>query len=63
MAFRYVMVDYNKVEDVYELYCYEGDDCIWEQNFDTQQEAQAYGNRYLDGEFKKGFDVEEGVPA
>ncbi len=43
----------------FELLCYDGDDCIWEQVFDTDIEAQAYGTRYLDGEFKGGFDVED----
>lgn len=41
----------------FELLCFEGDDCVWEQVFDTETEAQAYGDRYLNGEFGNGFEV------
>ena len=41
----------------FELLCFEGDDCIWEEMFETEAEAQAYGDRYLDGEFNDGFEL------
>lgn len=45
-------------EGKFELLCFEGDDCVWEQMFDSEQEAMAYGDRYLNGEFNEGFAVE-----
>lgn len=45
-------------EGKFELLCYDGDDCIWEQMFDSEQEAQTYGDRFLDGEFEDGFVTE-----
>lgn len=42
----------------FDLLCFEGDDCIWEQSFDSEAAAQAFGDRFLDGEFADGFAVE-----
>lgn len=61
MAFRYTMVEFNKIEGTFDVYCYEDDDCIWEEKCETEEQAKAYGNRYLNGEFNDGFEV--GVPA
>lgn len=44
-------------EGRFELLCFDGDDCVWEQVFDTAEEAQVYGDRYLDGDFNDGFEV------
>ncbi len=44
-------------EGRFELLCFEGDDCIWEQLFDTAEEAQVHGDRYLNGDFNDGFEV------
>lgn len=42
----------------FELLCFEGDDCVWEQLFDSEKDARVYGDRFLDGEFKDGFETE-----
>lgn len=57
MGYRYTMVEGNK-RGRYDLYCYEGDDCVWEDEFKTHDEAQAYADRFLNGEFKDGFEIE-----
>lgn len=31
------------------LYCFENDDCVWEQFFVDSTEAHKAGNRFLDG--------------
>jgi len=56
MAYRSTMVG-GTDDGRYELFCYEGDDCIWEQVFDDEDSARRFGARYLDGEFKDGFEV------
>lgn len=56
MAYRMTMVDGTK-DGRFELHCFEDDDCIWEQVFETEDEAAQFGTRYLDGEFKEGFPV------
>lgn len=57
---RMIMIDGNR-DGTYTLYCYEGDeDVIWEDNFDTEEAAKSYGTRYLDGEFKDGFEMRHG---
>ena len=56
MAYRYTMVDFNENKGSFELYCYEDDDVVWEDEFKTEVEALAYGNRFLNGEFKDGFE-------
>lgn len=43
----------------FEVLCYEGDDCIWEQVFETEDKANRFGERYLDGEFRDGFPMAE----
>ena len=53
---RYTMVEGNE-HGRFNLYCYEDDDCVWEDEFNTEEEAQGYGTRYLNGEFKDGFEV------
>lgn len=55
---RSIMIDSDD-DSRYNLFCYEGDDVIWEQTFNTQADAVAFGNRYLNGEFKQGFEVTE----
>lgn len=56
MGMKMIMVQGTN-DSKFELLCFEGDDCIWEQVFDTDTEAQVYGERYLNGEFKDGFEV------
>jgi len=48
------MIDGNR-DGTFTLYCYEGDDCVWEQTYQTNDAAMSYGKRFLDGEFKGGF--------
>lgn len=57
MAYRYTMVEGNR-RGRWDLYCYEDDDCVWEDEFKTHDEAQAYADRFLNGEFKDGFEIE-----
>lgn len=56
---RMIMIDGNG-DGGFTLYCYEGDDVIWEDNFDSEEAAKSYGKRYLDGEFRDGFEVRHG---
>lgn len=56
---RMIMIDGNR-DGSFTLYCYEGDDVIWEDNFDSEEAAKRYGGRYLDGEFRDGFEVANG---
>lgn len=57
MGYRYTLVDFNAKNEKYELHCYENDDCVWIDNFDTEIEALAYSDRFLNGEFKEGFEL------
>lgn len=47
MGYRYTMVEGNK-SGSYDLYCYEDDTCIWEDEYKTHDEAQTHANRFLD---------------
>ncbi len=38
------------------LTCWEDDDCVWEEFFDDSEDAHAQGNRFLDGQYVRGFD-------
>jgi hypothetical protein len=58
MGYRYTIVE--KDEDhsgMYNLFCFEDDDCVWQDRFKTEDKAVAYGIRFLDGEFKNGFEI------
>lgn len=46
MANRYTMVEGNK-RGKYDLYCYENDRCVWEDEFKSREEAQSHGDRFL----------------
>lgn len=39
------------------LYCYENDDCVWEQFFLDSTDAHNMGNRFLDGLYIRGFPL------
>lgn len=52
MAYRYTMVDYNTVDEVYDLRCYENDICVLYRSFGTESEALRYGDKFLNGELK-----------
>jgi len=43
------------------LYCFEDDDCIWEQFFVNSDDAHMIGQRFLDGLYIRGFPVDEFV--
>lgn len=47
---------------LWHLFLFEDDDCIYEKEFATENEAKAYGDRYLNGEFTFGFDDEPEYP-
>ena len=40
------------------LYCFENDDCVWEQFFVDSDDAHKTGHRFLDGCYVKGFAYE-----
>ena len=40
------------------LYCFEDDDCVWEQFFEDSDDAHKTGHRFLDGCYVKGFTCE-----
>ena len=54
---RYTMIN-GTGDGGFELLCFEGDDCVWEQTFGSESSAEAYGARFLDGEFRDGFILE-----
>lgn len=56
---RMIVIDGNR-DGTFTLYCYEGDDVVWEDSFGSEEAAKGYGNRYLDGEFVDGFEVRHG---
>lgn len=56
MGVRMTMVSGTE-DGRFELLCYEGDDCIWEQVFEDEDGAARFGARYLDGEFRDGFPM------
>lgn len=60
MGYRYTLVDFNSKEDVYELYCYENDECVYFDKFDATADAHVVGDKFLNGEFTTSFDP---VPA
>lgn len=43
----------------FNLLCFEGDDCVWEQCYDDSDVAHAMGQRFLDGLYVKGYPIEE----
>jgi hypothetical protein len=44
-------VDFSVVDNRvgFMLYCFEGDDCVWEQFFLDSDDAHDIGHRFLDG--------------
>lgn len=39
----------------YKLYCFEDDDCVYDCLFPTRREAEYFGRRFVNGDFKDGF--------
>lgn len=39
----------------YTLYCFEDEDCIWEENFKWRNDAFLAGEKFMFGEFADGF--------
>ena len=50
-----VHIDSEKVG--FMLYCFEGDDCIFEQFFKDMSKAKKLGEKFLDGYFYSGFPI------
>lgn len=48
-----VHIDADKVG--FMLYCFEGDDCIWEQFYSDSDRAKRQGEKFLDGCYYHGF--------
>lgn len=44
---------------LWHLFLFEDEDCIYDKEFATENEAKAYGDRYLNGKFTFGFDVDD----
>lgn len=44
---RYIMID--QTEDGFQLVCYQGQDAVYEQQFETEQQAAESGDLYLRG--------------
>ncbi len=49
MGYRFTMVEGNK-RGKFDLYCYEDDQVIWEDEFKTHAEAQSHADRFLNRE-------------
>jgi hypothetical protein len=56
-------VDFSVIDNKagFMLYCFEDEDCVWEQFFVDSSYAHAMGSRFLDGCYIKGVPVEEFV--
>lgn len=56
-------VDFSVVDNKagFKLYCFEDDDCVWEQFFVDSIDAHKTGHRFLDGCYVRGWPVEEYV--
>ena len=54
-------VDFSVVDNRagFMLYCFENDDCVWEQFFLDSDDAHATGHRFLDGCYVKVYPLEE----
>lgn len=39
----------------YQIFCFEDDDCVWEQFFATKEDAEEFGRDYVAGYFADGF--------
>jgi hypothetical protein len=37
------------------VFCFEDDDCVWEQFFATKEDAEEFGRDYVAGYFADGF--------
>lgn len=57
MGYRYTMVDYNTLNEVYDLRCYENDLCVLERSFDTEDEALDVGDKFLNREIEEELAV------
>lgn len=54
-------VDFSVVDNRagFMLYCFEEDDCVWEQFFVDSDDAHKTGHRFLDGCYVRGFPFEQ----
>lgn len=52
MAYRYTMVDFNTVDEVFDLRCYDNDVCVIYKSFGTEPEALKEGDKFLNGELE-----------
>lgn len=50
-----VCIESDKARVGFMLYCYEDDDCIWEQFFVNSEKARKIGEKFLDGCYYDGF--------
>jgi hypothetical protein len=41
------------------LYCFEEDECVWEQFYRNSDDAHYVGHKFLDGCYVKGYILEE----
>lgn len=39
----------------WQIFLYEGDDCVWDDFFATRGEAEEFGEDFLEGWFRDGF--------
>jgi len=39
----------------YRIFCFEDDDCVWDEYFATQGDAEVFGEDYISGCFVDGF--------
>ena len=49
MALSYE-IDFDEEKSEYKLYCFEDDDCIWEDTFKRHNEAFLTGEQFICGE-------------
>jgi len=39
----------------WQIFCFEDDDCIWDQLFTSKEKAEEFGKDYVNGVFSNGF--------
>lgn len=39
----------------FQIYCFEGEDCVWEYLFPEKIDAEEFGSDFLSGKFSDGF--------
>lgn len=42
----------------WQIFCFEDDDCIWDQLFTSKEKAEEFGREFVNGDYADGFPWE-----